>query len=254
MYEQFSLARRVAFVTGASRGLGYAMAEALGRAGAKIVINARDPVQLAAAAERLRAVGVDAKPRAFDVTDEDACKAAIVAVEREHGRLDILVNNAGANLRGPFLDYKTADFEAMFRVHLQSSFVLSREAARGMVARGFGRIIMTTSVMAKIARPNISGYCAAKAGLESLMRQMAIELGPKGVTVNAIAPGYFLTELNAPLVKDAAFDAMVKGRTPVGRWAEPKELGGPVVFLASDAAAYVNGHTLYVDGGLTASF
>ncbi len=254
MYEQFSLARRVAFVTGASRGLGYAMAEALGRAGAKVVINARDPAQLAAAAERLRAVGVDAKPRAFDVTDEDACKGAIAAIEREHGRLDILVNNAGANARGPFLDYKTSDFEAMFRVHLQSSFVLSREAARGMAARGFGRIIMTTSVMAKIARPNIAGYCAAKAGLESLMRQMAVELGPKGITVNGIAPGYFLTELNAPLVKDPAFNAMVTGRTPVGRWAEPKELGGPVVFLASDAAAYVNGHTLYVDGGLTASF
>jgi len=253
MVEQFSLARRVAFVTGASRGLGYAMAEALGRAGAKVVINARDEAALAAAAERLRAAGIDATARAFDVTDETAAKAALDATERQHGRLDILVCNAGVNIRHPVLDYPTDEFEKVFRINLRSPFALARDAARGMVARGFGRIIMVASVMVKIARPNVAAYGAAKAGLDSLTRHMAIELGPKGVTVNAIAPGYFLTEMNAPLVKDAAFDAMVKARTPVGRWAEPRELGGPVVFLASDAAAYVNGHTLFVDGGLTAA-
>lgn len=253
MNEQFSLARRVAFVTGASRGLGYAMAEALGRAGAKVAINAREAGALDAAARKLNALGVDCRSYAFDVTDEAAATAALAATEREHGRLDILVCNAGVNIRHPLLEYPTADFEKILQIHLRAPFAMAREAARGMVARGFGRIIMITSVMVKIARPNVSAYGAAKAGLDSLVRQMAIELGPKGVTVNAIAPGYFLTEMNAPLVKDPKFDAMVKGRTPVGRWAEPRELGGPVVFLASDAAAYINGHTLYVDGGLTAA-
>jgi gluconate 5-dehydrogenase len=253
MIEQFSLARRTAFVTGASRGLGYAMAEALGRAGARVAINAREAGALDQAAGKLRALGIDASAHAFDVTDEDAARGAIAAIERQHGALDVLVCNAGINLRHPILDYPSADFERILQVHLRAPFALARDAARGMVARGFGRIIMVTSVMIRIARPNVAAYGAAKAGLDSLVRHMAVDLGRKGVTVNAIAPGYFLTEMNAPLVKDAAFDAMVKARTPVGRWAEPRELGGPVVFLASDAAAYVNGHTLFVDGGLTAA-
>ncbi len=250
--KMFSLEGRVAFVTGSSRGLGYAMAAALGKAGAKVAINARDPAGVDAAVAKLRAAGISAAAHAFDVSDEGACKAAIAAIERDWGKLDILVNNAGINFRHAFLDYPTAEFEKIVKVHLTSAFVLSREAARGMVARKHGRIIMTSSAMARVGRPSIPAYAAAKAGLDSMMRSMAAELGGQGVTVNGIAPGYFLTELNRPLIDNQEFNAFIVKRTPAARWADPDELAGPIVLLASDAGAYINGHVLVVDGGLTA--
>lgn len=250
----FSLKGRVALVTGSSRGLGFAMAEALGKAGAKVILNGRDKAALDERAKDLKAKQIDTGIAAFDVTDEKTVADSIARIGREQGSLDILIANAGINVRKPVLDYPTADFNTVIATNLTACFVAAREAGKIMAARKHGRIIMTTSIMGKLARPNIPAYAAAKAGLDSLTRAMAVELAPKGVTVNAIAPGFFKTEMNTILVNNPEFDAMVKRRTPMARWAEPHELGGAAVFLASDEAAYVSGHTLVVDGALTAAF
>ena len=247
----FSLKGRVALVTGASRGLGFAMAKALGKAGATVVVNARNADQLGTAAEMLRKDGISASALAFDVCDERAAVDAVARVARDHGRIDILISNAGSNIRGAMLDYRTEDFQSVVTTHLTAAFVLAREAAKIMVRNRHGRIISTTSIMGRVARPTIPAYAAAKAALDSLTRAMAVELGPQGVTVNAIAPGYFVTEINTPLLANKEFTAMVERRTPVGRWGQPDELGAAAVFLASDEASYVNGHTLVVDGGVT---
>ncbi len=170
-----------------------------------------------------------------------------------HGRLDILVNNAGIQHRRPLIEWEDEDFERVIATNLTACFRLARDAARLMLPNKFGRIINTGSVAAILGRPTIHGYVAAKAGLHGLTRSMAAEMGRHGITINAIAPGYFATELNTALLEDKAFTPGSKQRTPAGRWAKPEELGGAVVFLASDAAAYVNGHVLAVDGGLSVS-
>ena len=247
----FSLKGRTALVTGGSRGLGFAMAKALGRAGATVVVNSRNADPLEAAAAMLRKDGIAASAAAFDVCDEKAASDAIARIARDHGKLDILVSNAGGNVRGAMLDYSTADFQSIVSTHLTAAFVLAREAAKIMVRNRHGRIISTSSIMGRVARPTIPAYVAAKAALDSLTRAMAVELGPHGVTVNAIAPGYFVTEINTPLLANKEFTAMVERRTPAGRWGQPDELGAAALFLASDEAAYVNGHTLVVDGGIT---
>jgi gluconate 5-dehydrogenase len=248
MSDLFSLAGRVALVTGASRGLGYAMAEALHDNGAQVIINGRDGAALGEAATR-----IGAEAMAFDVTDSAAARAALEDIVHRHGHLDILLNNAGIQHRRPLVDWEDDDFDRIVTTNLSACFRLSRDAARLMLPNKFGRIINTGSVAAILGRPTIHGYVAAKAGLHGLTRSMASELGRHGITVNALAPGYFATELNTALLNDEAFTKWVEARTPAGRWAKPEELGGAAVFLASDAAAYVNGHVLAVDGGLSVS-
>jgi gluconate 5-dehydrogenase len=249
MADIFSLAGRVALVTGASRGLGVAIAEALASRGALVVLNGRDPETLRAVAAKIP----KAETAAFDVCDAKAGPAAIQDIVKRHGKLDILVNNAGIQHRKPLTEWEDSDFERILAANLTSCFRLSREAARVMLPRKYGRIINTGSVAAILGRPTIHGYVAAKAGLHGLTRSMAAEIGRHGITVNALAPGYFATELNTALLDDKEFTAWVERRTPSGRWAKPEELGGAAIFLASDAASYVNGHVLAVDGGISVS-
>ena len=248
MSDLFSLKGRVALVTGASRGLGFAMAKALAENGATVIVNARDIVDLSEAAKR---IGAEALP--FDVTDAAASRASLEGIVVRHGRLDILINNAGIQHRRPLDEWEDEDFERVIAVNLSACFRMMRDAVRLMLPNKFGRIINIGSVAAILGRPTIHAYVAAKAGLHGLTRSTAAEMGRHGITVNAIVPGYFATELNTALMNDEAFTKWVEERTPAGRWALPEELGGAVVFLASDAAAYVNGHALAVDGGLSVS-
>ena len=249
----FRLDGRVALVTGSSAGIGLALARGLGQAGATLVLNGRDGSRLAAARAALAAEGLAVHARAFDVCDAAAVEAAVQVIETQVGAIDILVNNAGMTRRAPFHEMATADWQAVLRTNVDSLFVVGQIVARRMVARQRGRIINTCSVMSELGRPGTAAYTASKGAVKMLTKGMAIDLGPHGINVNGIGPGYFKTELTAALVADATFDAWLVNRTPSRRWGEPEDLAGAAVFLASDASRFVNGHILYVDGGVTAS-
>ena len=251
MSRLFSLQDQVILVTGASRGLGLAMATAMAEAGALVILNGRDPQTLQQAAAALHARGLKAEIAPFDVADFAVAAREVAAIAERHGRLDAVVLNAGVNHRRPLLEWQTEDFQRVLDINLTGCFVLAREAARAMLPRRAGRIIFTGSIMGIVARPTIHAYAAAKAGLGGMAKTLAAELAPHGITVNVICPGFFVTEMNTTLMQSAEFDAWVKSRCPLGRWAEPEELGGAAVFLASAAGSYVTGHMLVVDGGLT---
>jgi gluconate 5-dehydrogenase len=250
MSELYSRKDQVILITGASRGLGFAMANAMAEAGGLVVLNGRDPKTLDAAADKLKAKGLKAETAPFDVSDFATAAKAVAGIARKYGRLDVVVLNAGITHRRPLLEFETPDFQRVLDTNLTACFALAREAARVMIPRGAGRIIFTGSIMGIVARPTIHAYIAAKAGLAGLTKGLAVELGAKGITCNMICPGYFETEMNTALLQNQEFTAWVKSRVPMGRWAKPEELGGAAVFLASRAGSYVNGHLLVVDGGM----
>ena len=251
--ESFRLAGRVALVTGSSAGIGLAIAQGLAEAGAIVVLNGRNADTLNVAAATLAADGYQAHTQCFDVTDRAAVSAAVQEIESRVGPLDILVNNAGIQRRGPLVDFAEADWHELMRTNLDSAFFVGQAVARCMIPRGRGRIINICSVQSELGRPGIAPYTASKGALKMLTKGMAIDWGPYGLNVNGIGPGYFKTELNAALVANPEFSDWLVQRTPSRRWGEVSELKGAAVFLASDAASFVNGHILYVDGAITAS-
>ena len=248
-YGLFDLTGRRALVTGSSQGIGFALARGLAAAGAQVVLNGRDPSRLAEAAARIP--GAIALP--FDVTDHTAVRTAIDGFEAAGTPIDILVNNAGIQHRAPLEDFPPEAFERLLQTNIASVFHAGQAVARHMIARGRGKIINIASVQTALARPSIAPYTATKGAVGNLTKGMATDWARYGLNCNAIAPGYFDTPLNAALVADPAFSAWLEQRTPARRWGRIDELQGACIFLASDAASFVNGHILYVDGGITAS-
>lgn len=251
-FPLFDLTGRRALVTGSSQGIGLALAEGLSDHGASVVLNGRDPARVTTAAESLAGRGRRASASVFDVTDPVAVAEAVRVLEAD-GPIDILVNNAGIQYRAPLEDFPVERWRALLETNVSSLFYVGQAVARGMISRGRGKIINIASVQSELARTGIAPYTATKGAVRNLTRGMATDWARHGLQVNAIAPGYFRTPLNQALVDNPDFSGWLANRTPAGRWGEVPELIGAAVFLAGDASSFVNGHTLYVDGGITVS-
>jgi gluconate 5-dehydrogenase len=249
MNKLFDLTGRLALITGSSRGIGRAIAEGYVAAGARVAINGRDQDAVAAA---VRALGHSAVAAPFDVTSSATVEAAVEKIEKDVGPIDILVNNAGMTKRMAFTDFPEADWRAIMATNLDSVFFVTQSVARRMIPRSRGKIVNICSVMSELGRPTIAPYTASKGAVKMLTKAMCSEFAKHGITANGISPGYFGTELNQALMADEKFSAWVCARTPAGRWGKVEELQGAAIFLASDASSFVNGHILFVDGGMTA--
>jgi gluconate 5-dehydrogenase len=249
--ELFDLKGRVALLTGSSRGLGFAMAKALGVAGAHVILNGRSHDALNRSLGSLAAEGISCEGLAFDAALPAAGREAVADIVARHGRLDILVANAGMPSGAPLDDWTEERWDQVMGLNLRAAFFLAQAAARPMRERRHGRIMLTASITGILGRATIHGYAASKAGLASVARSMAAELGPFGITCNSLSPGYFETDLNAALVKDPAFNGRVTTRTALKRWGRPEEIAGMALLLASDAGSYITGQQLVVDGGFT---
>ena len=250
--KSFDLTGRTALVTGSSGGIGLALARGLAGAGAAVVLNARGAEKLGRAAAQLREDGATVHEAAFDVTSGAEVAAAIERIERDVGAIDILVNNAGMQRRGPLDQFAEADWHELMRTNLDSVYLVGAAVARRMIPRQRGKIINICSVQSELGRPGIAPYTASKGAVKMLTKGMAIDWGQHGIQVNGLGPGYFKTELTEALVNNAEFSTWLIGRTPSRRWGDVDDLVGAAVFLASAASDFVNGHVLYVDGGVTA--
>jgi gluconate 5-dehydrogenase len=250
IHSLFDLSGKIALITGSSQGIGYAIARGLGQAGAKIVLNGRDEERLNRAVSTLSSEGLKVFGYAFDISDSKQIDLKISIIEREAGPIDILVNNAAIQRRGPLETFDDAVWQELIQTNLTAIFLMSKRVARGMIDRKSGKIINLCSLMSEISRPSISPYTASKGGVKMLTKAMAVEWAKHNIQVNGIGPGFIVTEMNKALLEDEKFDAMVKGRTPAGRWGLPSDLAGAAVFLASRASDYVTGHIIYVEGGL----
>ena len=258
MMNKFSLEGKVALVTGASHGIGMAIAEAFASCGAKICFNCSSEGSRVRALETYKANGVDAHGYVCDVCDEEAVKALVAQIKEEVGVIDILVNNAGIIKRIPMIEMSAEDFRQVIDVDLNAPFIVSKAVIPGMIEKGHGKIINICSMMSELGRETVSAYAAAKGGLKMLTRNICSEYGEYNIQCNGIGPGYIATSQTAPLRErqpDGSrhpFDQFIVAKTPAARWGEAEDLMGPAVFLASDASNFVNGHILYVDGGILA--
>lgn len=250
--KMFDLSGKTALITGSSQGIGYALARGLAGAGATIVLNGRNTEKLSSAAEALRTEGATVHQLAFDATDHAAVADAIDGFERDTGAIDILINNAGMQHRTVLDEFPAEMFEKLLSTNITTVFNVGQACAKHMIKRGAGRIINIASVQTALARPGIAPYTATKGAVANLTKGMATDWAGHGLNCNAIAPGYFDTPLNAALVQNPEFSAWLETRTPAGRWGKVEELVGAAIFLSSDASSFVNGHTLFVDGGITA--
>ncbi len=249
----FDLTGKRALVTGSSQGIGQALAVGLAQTGAEVVLNGRDTAKLATAAQAMRDTGHIVHELPFDATDHAGVRAAIDGFEADTGPIDILVNNAGMQHRGPLEDFPPDAFERLLQTNVASVFHVGQAVARHMIARGAGKIINIASVQTALARPGIAPYTATKGAVANLTKGMATDWAKHGLQCNALAPGYFDTPLNKALVDDPEFTAWLAKRTPAGRWGNVEELVGTCIFLSSAASSFVNGTTIFVDGGITAS-
>ena len=248
--ELFGLHSKIALVTGAAQGIGYTLAEGLGRAGASLVLNDINKSRLDKALRRLEKQNIKAKGSLFDVRDEKAVIREINRTQREVGPIDILVNNAGIQIRGSLEKFEVKKWQEIIDTNLTSVFLVSRTVVQTMIKRGGGKIINICSVQSELARPTIAPYTASKGGVKMLTKGMATDWGKYNIQVNGLAPGYIKTLLTKPLYEDEKFDTWLRSRTPANRWGNTEELVGGAIYLASKASDYVNGHILYVDGGL----
>lgn len=251
--ESFSLANKTVLITGSSQGLGLAMAEGLGGAGATVVLNGRNRDKLEKARQDLTAKGIEAVACDFDVTNEREVIDAVEKIEKETGGINILVNNAGMNLRGPLEDFDTEKWLKVLDLNLNAVFYVSKAVGKCMIARKAGKIINIASLLSEAARPSIAPYTLSKGGIKMFTKALAVEWAKYNIQVNAIGPGYFATEMNKALKADEKFNAWVCERTPMGRWGKPSDLAGAAVFFASSASDFVTGQILYVDGGWLSS-
>lgn len=249
--QTFSLVGKIALITGAARGLGLEIAYAMAGSGAHVILNGRDAASLNAAVQTIASRGQSASALSFDIADPSAIKAAFAEIAAAHGHLDILVSNAGTRHRKALLDFTDEEIQVMVQANLVAGYILAREAARLMLPQRSGRLITITSIAGQIARAGDPVYAGVKQGLTGMMRALAAEYGPMGITSNAIAPGGFATEANATSIADPKIHDHFAQRTPLGRWGQPHEIAGAAVFLASEAASYVNGQVLNVDGGMS---
>jgi gluconate 5-dehydrogenase len=249
----FNVSGKIALVTGSTGGLGNTFARGLAQHGATVILNGRNKEKLDRKVNELKKEGFLAYGFAFDVRDSEQVNRAVVEIEKEIGPIDILVNNAGITIRAPLDEFSDEDWDAVIGTNLTGAFVVARAVVKSMIRRRSGKIINIASVQAELGRPTIAAYTAAKGGLKLLTQGMAIDWAKHNIQVNGIGPGYFKTDMTKPLYEDPEFDAWLCARTPSNRWGDPEELIGALLFLSSDASSYVNGHMLYVDGGLLSS-